>query len=493
MAVWFTLKIHLTIMDLTDQVEDGCVNLDIKVIVIGFTIVEHKFEGPAISRLASILYFESLRNKTFTCQRRARTGGQAWQAAGYRTRFVEKSAPSRLRRHHSDPLHIPLFTIHHCTGTIPWNVSQPLRNKLRFLRLDSTLILNRHARVHPRFLQIHLISNAVYYCVRISRYRNRQSDNPFAYSVSDMQIIIYNNFELYNNAIETMSDVNTICRQRLLNVLIKFDGLTTSYVHRNDSRKSSCNVTAAILENELKAVVTSLASTLQWCATEGHAWLLHLMCYGLPPAMVQDGRGKKLRLMNLRNPPGWSYQIYIAILTLPRMLQRSAWMRVLPLLVSISISMENTHSLTHRECIHARSCGSRDTRGETCTPARRCGARRKYCTTDANRARAAVRESTKRNYARECAKNPHDDADLHSRRNARSWLPPAAHGCQGWRGKRGGGRQGCKISRTGNGSRAPVHTPIARGYEPSGMALQSSPTGIRLLMNMSFQHRMRDY
>ncbi|PZC82976.1 hypothetical protein B5X24_HaOG208843 [Helicoverpa armigera] len=33
--------------------------------------------------------------------------------------------------------------------------------------------------------------------------------------------------------------------------------------------------------------------------------------------------------------------------------------------------------------------------------------------------RAAVRESTKRTYAHECAKNPHDDADLDSRRSAR--------------------------------------------------------------------------
>ncbi|KAF9411707.1 hypothetical protein HW555_009573 [Spodoptera exigua] len=64
-------------------------------------------------------------------------------------------------------------------------------------------------------------------------------------------------------------------------------------------------------------------------------------------------------------------------------------------------------------------------------PVRRCEARRKvwhtesrsaardFERTNANRARAAVRESTKRNYARECAKNPHDDADIQSRRNAR--------------------------------------------------------------------------
>ncbi|KAF9413672.1 hypothetical protein HW555_008118 [Spodoptera exigua] len=122
-----------------------------------------------------------------------------------------------------------------------------------------------------------------------------------------------------------------------------------------------------------------------------------------------------------------------AILTQPRMVQRSAWMRVLPLLVSISICIENTHSLTHRKCIHARSCGSRDTPGETCTPAR--SVLNEFHTIFI---KTIVMLSTARpmrieqeppcvnlqkgNYARECAKNPHDDADIQSRRNARRYV-----------------------------------------------------------------------
>lgn len=54
-------------------------------------------------------------------------------------------------------------------------------------------------------------------------------------------------------------------------------------------------------------------------------------------------------------------------------MQRSAWMRVLPLLVSICVCMENSHSPTHRKCIYARSCGPRAYTRRYMHPRDRCG------------------------------------------------------------------------------------------------------------------------
>lgn len=54
LTVRFTLKIHLTIIDLTDQEGDGCVNLDIKVIVVELRIVKHQFEGPFDKQVHSV-------------------------------------------------------------------------------------------------------------------------------------------------------------------------------------------------------------------------------------------------------------------------------------------------------------------------------------------------------------------------------------------------------------------------------------------------------
>ncbi|KAF9420966.1 hypothetical protein HW555_002949 [Spodoptera exigua] len=103
-----------------------------------------------------------------------------------------------------------------------------------------------------------------------------------------------------------------------------------------------------------------------------------------------------------------------AILTLPRMLQRSAWMRVLPLLTVHPRAFMRITRIHAEKHAPPREGAGRDARYGTPN-----SAVPRYCRTNANRARAAVRESTKRNYARECAKNPHDDADLHTRRNAR--------------------------------------------------------------------------
>ncbi|CAH0686065.1 unnamed protein product [Spodoptera exigua] len=130
-----------------------------------------------------------------------------------------------------------------------------------------------------------------------------------------MQIIIYSNFELYNNAIETMSDVNTICRQDLRYTIMGAAGVnkgrsspvqkkSRAYGESPSARASQSYQTTTdgvnMDNDDGPGAGEGTGSTLQWCATEGHAWLLHLMCYGLPPAMVQDDRGKKLRLMNLR-------------------------------------------------------------------------------------------------------------------------------------------------------------------------------------------------